>query len=410
MKENMGKEEKWIYEEIVGHIPPFSRLSPVRSILLQLFLLLFLGTLLGLTFQLGTQTILQGFLAITVAVLWSLLILQLAPTLRKFRVPLSQGENELLERYKYVLFHPHHYEALPGIAIFLPLLAYLYQGSPGLLQQWLGVDPHPILLLFLALLLWDICYRMGLGIWTTGLALWRSWHLKNLAGKRTRLEHTPYTELNYLRKLDTNNIYFALLSLLLLPILKEDPLLSSAVVLFAAAIALLSFTSAYMISQVPWLPPDIYNLVKESNFAYIGASHHDKPHITPVVYVFDGHRIYFNTSKEAYKLKILKKNPKVAFLIDKRDLANIYENKAVLFTGTVKIYGIKDIPTSFHRMLQARSLFLQKYPEYTRKYTTQKSELPKAWQLTPIVSRILIEIKPKSIIYWRGAKQIRVPV
>ena len=47
-------------------------------------------------------------------------------------------------------------------------------------------------------------------------------------------------------------------------------------------------------------------------------------------------------------------------------------------------------------------------PEYTKKYST--SELPKAWQLTPIISRILVEVKPVKIIYWRGAKQISVPV
>jgi len=104
----------------------------------------------------------------------------------------------------------------------------------------------------------------------------------------------------------------------------------------------------------------------------------------------------------------MRKNKKVAFLIDKRDMSNIYENKAVLFTGEVKIYGLMDIPLRFFRMLEARRLFIIKYPEYTKKYAG--SELPRAWQLTPIIARILIEVKPVKIIYWRGAKQISVPV
>ncbi len=104
----------------------------------------------------------------------------------------------------------------------------------------------------------------------------------------------------------------------------------------------------------------------------------------------------------------MQKNNKVAFLIDKRDMSHIYENKAVLFTGEVKIYGILDIPLRLTKMLAARNLFIKKYPEYTRKYAT--SELPKAWQLTPIIARILVEVKPAKIIYWRGAKQISVPV
>lgn len=102
------------------------------------------------------------------------------------------------------------------------------------------------------------------------------------------------------------------------------------------------------------------------------------------------------------------KNNKVAFLIDKRDMSNIYENKAVLFTGEVKIYGLLDIPLRLIQMLAALKLFMKKYPEYTRKYSA--SELPKAWQLTPIIARILVEVKPIKIIYWRGAKQISVPV
>jgi nitroimidazol reductase NimA-like FMN-containing flavoprotein (pyridoxamine 5'-phosphate oxidase superfamily) len=249
---------------------------------------------------------------------------------------------------------------------------------------------------------------MGLGIWTSILAVWRSLQLKKLAEKRTELEHTPYTELRALRKLDINNVFFGLISLLLLPLFKSDTLMAIMIFGFMIFITFISMISAYLVSKVPWLPPDIFNLVKESGFAYVGTSHKGIPHITPVVYVFDGQRIFFNTSKEAKKLKIMRINNKVAFLIDIRDMSNIYENKAVLFTGEAKIYGLWDIPLRFIQMLRTRNLFMKKYPEYTRKYST--SELPRAWQLTPIIARILVEVKPAKIIYWRGAKQISVPV
>ncbi len=402
------KEMKWIYEEIVGRIPPFSLLSYKYSILLQLFLLLVIGILLGFIFNLGYISLLYGSIAILVAVLWSLLILQLAPTLRKFRAPLSKDENELLEQYKKILFHRNHYEAIPGVLIFIPFSLYLVFFGSNLVEMWLGKYPHAILILFVSLLIWDICYRMGLGIWTSVLALWRSIQLRKLAEKRTQLEHTPYTELMYLQKLDINNVFFGLISLILLPLFQIDNFLITIIISFMVFISLTSLISAYMVSKVPWLPPDIYNLVKESSFAYVGISMKGKTHVTPVVYIFDGQRILFNTSKEAKKLKIMQKNNKVAFLIDKRDMSNIYENKAVLFTGEVKIYGIRDIPLKFIRMLRSINLFMKKYPEYTKKYSV--SELTKAWQLTPIIARILIEVKPAKIIYWRGAKQISVPV
>lgn len=399
---------KWIYEEIVGRIPPFSLVSYQYSILLQLFFLLILGLILGFIFNLETFSLLYGSLAILVAVSWSLLILQLGPTLRKFRAPLSKDENELLEKYKGILFHRNHYEAIPGIAIFVLFMLYLFYFGTELLENWLGKSPPIILLLFVSLLIWDICYRMGLAIWTSVLALWRSLRLKKIAEKRTELEHTPYTELRSLRRLDINNVFFGIISLLLIPLFQTDNFLITSIFIFMVFITMISVISAYIVSKVPWLPPDIYNLVNESSFAYIGTSFRGITHVTPVVYVFDGQKIFFNTSKEAKKLKTLKKNKKIAFLIDKRDMSNIYENKAVLFTGETKIYGVLDVPLRFINMLSTLRLFIKKYPEYTRKYST--SELPKAWQLTPIISRILVEVKPARIIYWRGAKQISVPV
>ncbi len=411
MDNGKKKEMKWIYEEIVSRIPPFSLVSYQYSILLQLFFLLILGLILGFVFVDKTSrpiSLLYGSLAILVAVLWSLLILQLGPTLRKFRAQLSKDENELLEQYKGILFHRNHYEALPGLAIFIPFMLYLFYYGSNLLENWLGKDPHIILLLFVSLLIWDICYRMGLALWTSILALWRSVRLEKLAERRTELEHTPYTELRSLRKLDINNVFFGIISLLLIPLFQGDKFLVAIILIFMVFVSLISVISAYIVSKVPWLPPDIFNLVKESSFAYVGTALKGVTHVTPVVYIFDGQRIFFNTSKEAKKLKMMQKNSKVAFLIDKRDLRNIYENKAVLFTGEVKIYGLPDIPLRFTQMLAARRLFTKKYPEYTKKYSV--SELPKAWQLTPIISRILVEIKPAKIIYWRGAKQISVPV
>ncbi len=407
--DNISKKEmKWIYEEIVGRIPPFSLVSYQYSIILQLFFLLIFGISLGFIFDLSQTSIIYGSIAILVAVLWSRLILQLGPTLRKFRAPLSKDENELLERYKAILFHRNHYEAMPGLAIFIPFMLYLFFIGKGLLEYWLGKNPNIILLLFVSLLIWDICYRMGLGIWTSVLALWRSVRIKKLAEKRTELEHTPYTELRYLRKLDINNVFFGIISLLLLPVIQQDQFLVVVIIVFMIFITMINVISAYLVSKVPWLPPDIYNLVNESSFAYIGTSLKGVTHVTPLVYVFDGQRIFFNTSKEAKKLKMMQKNNKIAFLIDRRDMSNVYENKAVLFMGEVKIFGILDIPFHFIQMLLARQLFLKKYPEYTRKYST--SELPKAWQLTPIIARILVEVKPSKIIHWRGAKQISVPV
>src|SRR4030067_3577643 len=126
MPDDEKKEMKWIYEIIVGSFPPFSLLPYRYSILLQLLLLLVIGLILGFIFHLKPISLIYGSLGILVAVSWSLLILQLGPTLRKFRAPLSKDENELLTRYRGILFHRNNYEAVPGIFIFITFMSYLF--------------------------------------------------------------------------------------------------------------------------------------------------------------------------------------------------------------------------------------------------------------------------------------------
>ncbi|MCZ7400140.1 MAG: hypothetical protein O8C62_10795, partial [Candidatus Methanoperedens sp.] len=130
-------------------------------------------------------------------------------------------------------------------------MLYLFYFGPDLLENWLGKNPHIILLLFVSLLIWDICYRMGLGIWTSVLALWRSLGLKKIAEKRTELEHTPYTELRSLRRLDINNVFFGIISLLLIPLFQTDNFLITSIFIFMVFITLISVISAYIISKVP---------------------------------------------------------------------------------------------------------------------------------------------------------------
>lgn len=144
---------------------------------------------------------------------------------------------------------------------------------------------------------------------------------------------------------------------MLLPIIQDDYLLVSLIIAFVLFITGTSYVSAFMISNIPWLPPDIYDLVIDSKFAYVGTSDSKRiTHLTPVVYVFDGQKMYFATSKSAKKIKNLRENNKVAFLVDKRDLKNIYENKAILLIGKVKIYGFKDIFIRGLQMLKGNVL------------------------------------------------------
>jgi nitroimidazol reductase NimA-like FMN-containing flavoprotein (pyridoxamine 5'-phosphate oxidase superfamily) len=134
------------------------------------------------------------------------------------------------------------------------------------------------------------------------------------------------------------------------------------------------------------------------------------PHVVPISYVFNGIDIFFMTSVVSKKLKNIKDNETVAFLIDVRDPDNLLNNKTVLFTGKAKIFGLWDLLRRPLKIYTARRLFMAKYPEYVRKYATEKKNLPRAWQLTPLLARLLVEIEPEEIVYWRKAEPIILPM
>ena len=40
------------------------------------------------------------------------------------------------------------------------------------------------------------------------------------------------------------------------------------------------------------------------------------PHVTPLAYVTDGERLYFNTKYDSKKARNIRQNPRVAFVVD----------------------------------------------------------------------------------------------
>lgn len=414
MKQN--RELKWVYEIIAENIPLISLLPRKYNVLAQLIFIETIGILLALHFKVSINAFIAGSLSIFIVILWSLMTLEIAPKLRNCKVPFSEAENRFMDRYKKELFHEKHLEMIPGIFVFLLLISYVFYfhgsfNSPNLIEYYLGGEVNAILTVFIIFLFWDISYRVGLGLWISGLALWRSFKAKEIAEKRIGLEYAPYSTLNNLRKLDINNYAFGLVSLLFLPIVFPDKILVYSLIIYASSIWIMSFASLHFISQIPWLPPDILELVNEGRFAYIGtSSRKTMPHVTPVIYVFSEGSLYFVTSRVSKKLKNLRENERAAFLIDLRDPNDIYKNKALLISGKVKIYTVLDAFLRFPSMYKAGRLFYEKYPGYMTRYSDEKKNLPRAWQTTPIISRILVKIKPEDVFYWREARQIKIPV
>jgi len=225
------------------------------------------------------------------------------------------------------------------------------------------------------------------------------------------MRYTAYEELRTLKRLDLINLSFGAITLLFYPLASIDLVFFGGLLLYSAGISLFSAISFITIGRIPGFPQEIIWLLNEGRFGYVGTSDKEMtPHLTPVIFVFDAHRIFFVISKISKKLQNMRENEKISFLVDMRDPNNLYNNRAVLFMGKAKVYGLLDAILNIFRLLKVRSIFHEKYPEYVYKYKTEGKLLPLAWRTTLFISRIIVGVEVEQMIYWREARPIRLPL
>jgi nitroimidazol reductase NimA-like FMN-containing flavoprotein (pyridoxamine 5'-phosphate oxidase superfamily) len=404
------EHKKWVHEIILERVPPFSWVPRGYNVALQLLLMEIIGLSVATVFSLSTRSMFYGSLAILVIWIWSLLAFHIASTVHKLKLPSAPEERDVIKEYQNSLFSPRHRELGFAFLILILISLYLFL-ERNLIVHWLNGKLSPILLLLVAILLWDISYRLGLGLWSAIIAFRRSVNLSRVSRRRSKMRYTAYQELRTLKRLDLINLSFGAVTLLFYPLTSIDPVFFAGLLVYSAGISFFSAVSFIIVGRIPGFPQEIIWLLNEGKFGYVGSS--DKkmtPHLTPVIFVFDGHRIFFVISKISKKLRNIRENEKIAFLVDVRDQNNLYNNRAVLFMGKAKVYGLLDAVFNIIRLLRVKSIFHEKYPEYVYKYKTEEESLPLAWRTTLFVSRMLVEVEVEKMVYWREARSIRLPL
>ncbi|MHA3962374.1 MAG: pyridoxamine 5'-phosphate oxidase family protein [Candidatus Thorarchaeota archaeon SMTZ1-45] len=403
-------QRKWIYEEIVDHIPPFKWLPSTYAVVAQLLLVETVGVLAFIYFQMAAEAAIFGSLAILYTVVWSAGCLYVIPWLRRLRDPTNKLEREVLHDYKARLLLKRRYELVGGLACFGAVVAYLIYDSDYLLY-FLGTGfGNPLLTILILVLAWDVSYRMGLSLVTALLTAWRSISLSSAARKRMGLAYTAYSEVRTLKYLDMINLYWGISAVLLLPLALSSSVLLLGLVIFLVGIIGLSTLSLMSMETVPWFPPDVESILHYERFAYVSACSNSQPHVTPVIFVYDGKYLYFAISVASAKYRIIKMNSKIAVLVDMRDSKNPMKNRAVLLRGKGMILGEINLLGIFKMflyglwLLRVRNLFGRKYPQYMKYYVEQARELPPAWRNKPFLSRLIVRLEPERITYWREAR------
>jgi hypothetical protein len=203
--------ETWVYEGIIGAIPGL-KLSTRTALLVQFVAFEGMVLVLAWWYDLWTAAA-AGTVAVLVATVGSAELVRIAGRIRTSDAP---------EPYRRLLFGSN-IEVVLSMLAFIALLTHIFVFDPAnaeqpLLETLFDEDP-PVPAVYLTLLiLWDVCYRIGAGWWTSVAALWRS--------VRYRFEQPQGARF---RRLDLETAGFGLVQLAFVPFLLDQPVLLWAV-------------------------------------------------------------------------------------------------------------------------------------------------------------------------------------
>ncbi len=147
------------------------------------------------------------------------------------------------------------------------------------------------------------------------------------------------------------------------------------------------------------IPGPVLNLLKSSRIGYLSVtSSKGELFSYPVAFYFSDLKIYFMTPVSAAKLKFIRSNPTVSFLVDNHILTT--DSCGAMIQGKAKVFSIAKTVLSILSIGSKIARFASKYPGMFTFYAKGK-EIPDERKL---YRYRLIRIDPTRIVYWMGYK------
>src|SRR5579862_3746933 len=145
------------------------------------------------------------------------------------------------------------------------------------------------------------------------------------------------------------------------------------------------------------IPETVLDVLKTSGIGYLSVtSSKGELYSYPVAFYFSGLKIYFMTPISAAKLKFIRGNPAVSFLVDNHLLTK--GACGAMIQGNAKVFSIAKTVVSILSVGPKMASFAKKYPGMFTFYASGK-ELPDERKL---YKYRLIRVEPKKIMYWEG--------
>lgn len=414
------KKYQFLQEQVFEGIWPFNKVRPPMNVFLLLILYFIWGLALFIYYDVPVYYFIAGISGVFGLFLWTIGIFSYADHLRNVQVErINSANKKFLTEFLENLFHPS--SLVVSVLVFSFVITYYFTstafGFKSILvkiQNELNVSTlPPVFLLYIFLLTFDLCYRLGLSLYVILTQIRRNIRLGGyLKSPHLRTSFSP-VDINNLEKMDYYNYLAICSSFALLPLGIIDLFLLYCLTLFIVlTFSLMLFNIVHLrILYSRSFPEGLLNLLHTVKLARVGTISKNKfPHLVPTLFVFDGRSIFIATSIASQKVKNLKYNTNITIFIDSQPDRDLTKGKGVLIVGHAKIYGHKFWIGIFYylvrgfRMARLLMLFRRKYPNYIYHYLKGQKNLPRAWQLFPIISRAIIEIIPDQMYFWKASR------
>jgi hypothetical protein len=145
------------------------------------------------------------------------------------------------------------------------------------------------------------------------------------------------------------------------------------------------------------IPPQVEDVLKATQIGYLSVtSKKGDLYSYPVAYYYSNHKLYMMTPVGSAKMKFIKVNPNISFLVDNKKLA--LEACGAMIQGKAKVLSMGKLIASIMSLGPKMMSFAKKYPGMFTFYARGKY-LPDERKL---YKYRFIRIDPSKIVFWTG--------
>ncbi len=242
---------KWTVEDIIEVIWPFSKFKLPYNFLVLFLVYLGVGIYFVIMRTPASKVIINGVLVTASIVIGSVILVWYAQKMRKVEIafmPDSSKNMSFARHFRDLLgLQFSAVSIFPGVVIYTFLIAFLFTGNhETFINEVLGGMNDFGLLLFDFILLWDICYRLGVGLWSPSIMLYGAIRLNKVAKSASSPPLYSHSVIS-IQKMALLNSLFILQAIILIPLALIFPLIFIALLGYIIVILGLSMFSAFML-------------------------------------------------------------------------------------------------------------------------------------------------------------------